>query len=113
MTAQLVDLFVRYGKLNTGDKDVLRKIKPLDGSPAARLVALERWQAELTRRARGFTLPRATERFIIAPGESAATETPEELLVRRLDALIGWTGKLIKAFEHTGVRYHNKPIWLK
>ena len=113
LTAQLVDLFVRYGKLTTGDKDVLRKIKPIDGSPTARLVALERWQAEMTRRVRGFTVPRAAQRFIVGGADAAPTETPEEALARRLEVLIAWAGKLIKAFEHTGVRYHNKPIWLK
>ena len=113
LTEQLVDLFVRYGKLTTGDKDVLRNIKPVDGSPTARLVALERWQAEMMRRVRGFTVPRPAQRFIVGGADAAPTETPEEALARRLEVLIAWAGKLIKAFEHTGVRYHNKPIWLK
>lgn len=109
---QLQDLFVRHGKLTTGDKDVLKAIKPSDGSLSARLVAIERWQGEVTRRIRGFTVPRPQKHLVLGGGEPSATEKPEAVLARRLDTVVAWVAKLIKAFEHTGVRYHNKPIWL-
>lgn len=110
---QLADLFVRHGKLTTGDKDVLKAIKPTDGSPAARLVSLERWQGELTRRVRGFTVPRAQQHLVLGGNMAPAAEKPQAGLPRRFDAVLTWVAKLIKAFEHTGVRYHNKPIWLQ
>jgi hypothetical protein len=108
---QVTDLFVRYGRLNTGDKDVLKKILPADSSVNARLTALERWQAEVTRRTRGITVPRATAQVMLA---GAVTEQvkPEETQIRRFDSVAVWMSKLIKAFEHSGVKFHNKPMWL-
>jgi hypothetical protein len=110
MCPVLVDVFVRHGQLNTGDKEVLRKIKPIDSSIEARVVALERWQAELTRRIRALSIPKPTRHILL--GEDAEKQKPEETLARRFDALVVWLGKLIKAFEATGIKYHNKPVWL-
>jgi hypothetical protein len=108
---QVTDLFVRYGRLNTGDKDVLKKILPLDSSVDSRLTAVERWQAEVTRRTRGITVPRVQARVMLA-GAAAQEAKPEETQVHRFDAIAIWMSKLLKAFEHTGVKFHNKPMWL-
>lgn len=108
----IVDLFVKHGQLNTGDKEVIKKILPLDSSLEARLVALERWQTELTRRVRALSLPKATQHLVLGGDEAQKKEKPEEALVRRFDSLITWLGKLIKALESTGVKFHNKPMWL-
>jgi hypothetical protein len=111
LTPNLVDMFVRQGLLTTADKDVLKAIKPTNASLEARVVALERWQAELTRRVRGIMLPKLTPHLIVGPAQKAQTK-PEETLVRRFDAVVHWLGKLVKAFETTGIRFHNKPMWL-
>jgi hypothetical protein len=108
----VVDLFVKHGQLNTADKEVLKKIQPLDSSLAARIVALERWQTELTRRVRAMALPKSTQHLVLGGEEAQKKEKPEEALARRFDSLITWLGKLIKAFEGTGVKFHNKPMWL-
>jgi hypothetical protein len=107
----IVDLFLKHGQLNTGDKEVLKKILPTGSSLEARIVALERWRDEVTRRVRALAVPKATQHLTLA-GETETQEKPEETLTRRFDALIIWLGKLIKAFESTGVKYHNKPMWL-
>ncbi len=111
LSASLVDLFVRHGQLTTADKDVLRKIKPTDSSLEARIVALERWRAEMIRRVRALSVPKAIQHLILGATDETAIK-PEETLARRFDALVHWLGKLVKAFEATGVRYHNKPMWL-
>jgi hypothetical protein len=110
---QVTDLFVRYGRLNTGDKDVLKKIIPLDSTVEARLTALERWQAEVSHRMRGLRVPHA-QGHVMLGGESAQQlSKPEEVQARRFETFTIWMSKLIKAFEHTGgVKFHNKPMWL-
>jgi hypothetical protein len=108
----IVDLFVKNGQLNTGDKEVLKKLLPLDSSLQARIVALERWQMEVTRRVRALSIPKATQHLVLGGEEAQKKEKPEEALARRFDSLIIWLGKLIKAFESTGVKFHNKPMWL-
>jgi hypothetical protein len=108
---QIVDLFVRTGRLNTGDKDVLKKIVPLDHTINGRLTAIERWQAEVTRRTRGITVPRVQARVMLA-GAAAQEIKVEEAYVHRFEAVAVWMSKLLKAFEHTGVKFHNKPMWL-
>jgi len=112
LTVLIVDAFVKQGRLTTGDKDVLKNIRPTDGTPAARLIALERWQQEIIRRTRGLILPRTQQQFALATVVADPHEKPEAAMLRRLDALIGWTAKLIRAFEQTGVRFQNKPVWL-
>ncbi len=108
---QIVDLFIKFGRLNTGDKDVLKNIKPAGTSIDARLTALERWQTEVTRRVRALTVPKMTQHLTL--GGVAHQEKPEETLRHRFDALLQWFSKLIKAFEHTGgVKFHAKPMWL-
>ena len=108
---QLVDLFVKFGRLNSGDKDVLKTIKPAGTAIDARLTALERWQAEVTRRIRGLMVPKVTQHLTL--GGVTHEEHPEEALRHRFDALLMWFGKLVKTFEHTGgVKFHNKPMWL-
>ena len=105
----IVDLFLRHGKLNSADKEVLKQIRPADSSIESRLTALERWQTETGRRVRGVHITRATGRLILGAQETAK---PEEMNVHRFDAIAIWISKLIKAFEHTGVKFHNKPMWL-
>ncbi len=111
---QVTDLFLRFGRLTSGDKEVLKKIVPLDSSIEARLTALERWQAEMTRRMRGLRVPHV-QGHVTLGGESAQPQevNTEEAQKRRFDAFALWMAKLIKAFEHTGgVKFHNKPMWL-
>jgi hypothetical protein len=108
----LVDLFIKHGKLHTADKDVLKEIRAAAGSTLeARVAALERWQTEFARRARGLIMPKAMPLLIVG-GESAAQENAERTLARRFDTVLNWTAKLIKSFEHTGIKFHNKPMWL-
>lgn len=111
---QVTDLFLRFGRLNSGDKEVLKKIVPTDSSIDARLTALERWQAEVTHRMRGLRVPQAHGHVMLG-GERAEQPTvnPEESQKHRFDAFALWMAKLIKAFERTGgVKFHNKPMWL-
>ena len=109
---QIVDIFVRHGRLNSADKEVLKQIRPVDSSIEARLTALERWQAELGRRVRGLHVQRTTTHLLLGAEEATKQEKPDETHARRFDAIIIWVSKLIKAFEHTGVKFHNKPMWL-
>jgi hypothetical protein len=109
---ELADLFVRHGKLHTGDKAVLRDIHPVDSSIEARVAALERWKGEMTRRMRGLGVPRGSQQLMLSTGDAEAKQTAEEELARRYEAIVQWTAKLIKAFEHTGIKFHNKPMWL-
>jgi hypothetical protein len=111
LCTQIVDLFIKFGRLNTGDKDVLKNIKPSSTSLEARITALERWQAEVTRRVRALTVPKATQHLTL--GGVVHQEKPDEALRHRFDALLVWFSKLIKVFEHTGgVKFHAKPMWL-
>jgi hypothetical protein len=112
LVPQLIDLFVRHGRLNSADKEVLKKIRPLDYTLEARLVALERWQAEMKRRIRGLSVPKAAQRLTLGGGGETAAVGSEEMMARRFDSLQVWTSKLIRAFEHEGVRFHGKPMWL-
>ena len=107
----IVDLFVKHGRLNSADKDVLKNIRPADSSVEGRLTALERWQAEVARRTRGIHVQKATSHLILG-AESGEKIKPEEAHGRRFDAITLWIAKLIKAFEHTGVKFHAKPMWL-
>ena len=112
LCSQIVDMFIKFGRLNTGDKDVLKNIKPSNTSIDARLTALERWQAEVARRARALSVPKMTQHLTL--GGVTTQEKPEETLRHRFDALLQWFGKLIKVFEHTGgVKFHDKPMWLQ
>jgi hypothetical protein len=72
---------------------------------------LERWQTEVTRRIRALSIPKVTQHLILGEDELKKAK-PEEALARRFDTLLIWFGKLIKAFEATGVKFHNKPMWL-
>ena len=130
----IADVFVKYGQLTSADKDVLRKIKPINTTVEARIVALERWETELRRRVRAIAVPKAAPRVSLdADHVEEQPKTEEELtrrfetivacssdgegadpkqLARRLDAFIAWVARLIREFETTGVRYRNKPVWL-
>jgi hypothetical protein len=111
-TSQVMDLFVRYGRLNPADKDVLKKIRPTDSSLESRVTALERWQEEMTHRVRALIVPKATHRLVLGGGGGTPTATSEETLARRFDSLQLWMSKLIKALERTGVKFYNRPMWL-
>jgi hypothetical protein len=112
LCSDIVDVFVRYGQLNSGDKDVLRKIRPTGTTVEARIIALERWQAELRRRMRAIAIPKAPPRLALGAktGEQAKGE---EQLANRFAVLIAWLARLIKEFETTGIKYRNKPVWLR
>ncbi len=107
----LVDLFVKHGQLTVADKDVLKKLVAVDGSVEARVTALERWQTEMGRRLRGLLLPRLTAVLTLA-GNADRQPDPAQALFHRYDTILHWVAKLIKAFEASGLRYHNKPMWL-
>jgi hypothetical protein len=111
LCGNIVDVFVKYGQLNSGDKDVLRKIRPTGTTVEARIVALERWQTELKRRMRALVVPKAAPRLSLDAG-AEDQQKGEEQLANRFAAIITWLAKLIKEFETTGVKYQNKPVWL-
>jgi hypothetical protein len=111
LTQHLMDLLLRHGRINTGDKDVLKKIRPSDYTIQGRLSALERWKAELTRRVRGLAVPKAPERVSLGATQPGAAES-EESQAKRFETLQIWISKLIKTMEHEGVKFHNKPMWL-
>ncbi len=110
--APLVDFLLKHGQLNSGDKEVLRQIKPTNNTIEARIVALERWQAEVGRRLRSIHVPKAQQMVLGANDPDAKKGSVQETLVHRFEALMVWMGKLIKAVEATGYRYHDKPMWL-
>jgi hypothetical protein len=112
MCQSVVDVLLRQGQLRTGDKDVLRKIQPADLTLESRIIALERWQAELARRIRGMMVPKMQQTLTLVSAEDQQKEKIEEALARRFDSLLQWMSKLIKAFEATGYRYREKPMWL-
>lgn len=107
----VVDTFVKYGQLTTADKEVLKKIKPIDYTLEARLVALERWKAEISRRSRGIHVQQTGSSSLLAGSVDSAHKS-EEALMRRFDMLLHWLGKLIKALEHKGCKFQAKPVWL-
>lgn len=107
----LVDLFVKHGRLMSADKEVLRKINPAEGTLEGRVAALERWQGEISRRIRHLMVPKAVQPLTLG-GDEEAQPDPVQALFRRYDTILHWMAKLIKAFEATGIRYHNKPMWL-
>ena len=111
LAEQVVDMLLRNGRLNSGDKEVLKKIRPLDYTMQGRLASLERWKAELIRRIRGLALPKNVERVILGASQSIDTAS-EDSLIRRFENLQRWTSKLIQSIEHEGVKFRNKPMWL-
>jgi len=115
LCGQFADMFVKYGQLTSADKEILKQIKPTASTVEARVVALERWQAELRRRMRALVVPKTTAHLTlggVAEEQPKSDETPDELLVHRFEAIVSWMAKLLKEFENTGVKYHNKPVWL-
>ncbi len=107
----IVDLFVKHGQLTTADKEVLKKIKPIDYTLDGRMGALERWKTELMRRARGIHVRESGPTSLLASTDNAAQHS-EEVVLRRFDTFVHWLGKLIKALEHKGIKFHGKPVWL-
>lgn len=117
LCGQFADLFVKYGQLTSADKEILKQIKPTSSTVEARVAALERWQAELKRRMRSLVVPKTTAHLTLGgvaekQPKSDKQENPDELLVHRFEAIVAWLAKLLKEFEGTGVKYHNKPVWL-
>jgi len=107
----IVDLFVKHGQLTTADKEVLKKIKPTDFTLEARMGALERWKTELTRRSRGVHVQQSGTTSLLSLNPSVQ-QNSEEAVLRRFDTFIHWLGKLLKAVEHKGIKFHGKPVWL-
>src|ERR1035437_6726056 len=107
----IVDTFVKHGQLTTADKEVLKKIKPVDYTLEARITALERWKAEISRRSRGIHVQQTGSTSLLASGADSAHKS-EEAILRRFDILLHWLGKLIKALEHKGFKFPAKPVWL-
>ncbi|HVM61512.1 MAG TPA: hypothetical protein VMV72_11675 [Verrucomicrobiae bacterium] len=107
----VVDLFVKHGQLTTADKDVLKKIRPTDYTLDARMAALERWKAEVTRRSRGIHVREAGPTSLLGSDDAEARKS-EDAILRRFDAFLHWLSKLIKAFEAKGVKFNGKPVWL-
>jgi hypothetical protein len=111
----VVDLFVKHGQLTTADKEVLKKIHPVDSSLEARMVALERWKTEITRRSRGIRVREGGPTSLLSSSsieQSSATGFSEDAVLRRFDAFLHWLSKLIKAYEGKGIKFHGKPVWL-
>lgn len=106
----VIDLFVKHGQLTTADKDVLKKIKPVDYTLEARVSALERWKAEVARRARGVHVQQGGPTSLLSSPEGG--QNSEEAVLRRFDAFLHWLAKLIKALEHRGIKFHGRPVWL-
>ena len=107
----IVDTFVKHGQLTTADKEVLKKIKPIDYTLEGRMVALERWKTELSRRSRGIHVQQTGSTSLLAGATDSAAKS-EEALLRRFDTLLHWLSKLIKALEHKGFKFQGKPVWL-
>lgn len=112
LCAPMVDFLLKHGQLTSGDKEVLRKIQPATNTFEGRIAALERWQTEVGRRLRSIRVPKAQQMVLGADDPSAPRASAQETLVHRFEALMVWMGKLIKAVEVTGYRYHDKPMWL-
>ncbi len=107
----VVDLFVKHGQLTSADKEVLKKIRPTDYTLDARMVALERWKAEVARRSRGIHVREGGPATLMG-SQDASAQKSEDAIVRRFDAFVHWLSKLLKAFEGKGVKFHGKPVWL-
>jgi hypothetical protein len=107
----IVDLFVKHGQLTTADKEVLKKIKPTESTLDARMTALERWRMEVSRRSRGVHVQSTGSTSLLAGSTSLDTKS-EEAVLRRFDTFVHWLGKLLKALEHKGIKFHGKPVWL-
>jgi hypothetical protein len=107
----IVDLFVRHGQLTSADKDVLKKIKPVDYTLEGRMGSLERWKTELMRRARGIHVQQTGATSLLA-GAGNAEQASEEAVLRRFDNFLHWLSKLLKALDHKGIKFHGKPVWL-
>src|ERR1039457_3582847 len=107
----IVDTFVKHGQLTTADKEVLKKIKPVDYTLDARITALERWKAKLTGRSRGIHVQQTGSTSLLASSADSAAKS-EEAVLRRFDILLHWLSKLIKAIEHKGFKSPPKPVWL-
>jgi len=107
----VVDLFVKHGQLTSADKDVLKKIRPTDYTLDARMVALERWKTEVSRRARGIHVREGGPTTLLKSDDVEAAKS-EDAILRRFDAFVHWLSKLIKALEGRGVKFHGKPVWL-
>ena len=107
----IVDTFVKHGQLTTADKEVLKKIKPVDYTLDARITALERWKEELSRRSRSIHVQQTGSTSLLASSADSAAKS-EEAVLRRFDILLHWLGKLIKALEHKGFKFPAKPVWL-
>ena len=106
----VVDLFVKHGQLTTADKEVLKKIKPVDYTLEARISALERWKAEVVRRARGIHVQQGGPTSLLSA--TAGVQNSEEAVLRRFDTFLHWLAKLIKALENKGIKFHGRPVWL-
>jgi hypothetical protein len=107
----VVDLLVKHGLLTTADKEVLKKIRPADYTLDARMVALERWKAEVARRARRIHVREGGPTTLMSSEDPSARKS-EDAILRRFDAFVHWLGKLLKALEGKGVKFHGKPVWL-
>lgn len=107
----VVDLFVKHGQLTTADKEVLKKIRPVDFTMESRMAALERWKMEVTRRSRGIRVREGGPTSLLSSSDESATKS-EDAILRRFDAFVHWLSKLIKAYEGKGVKFHGKPVWL-
>jgi hypothetical protein len=110
----VVDLFLKHGQLTSSDKDVLKKIRPADSTLEARMTALERWKGEVTRRSRGIRVREGGPTSLLSSSSSNDPEAAktEEAVLRRFDAFVHWLGKLLKAYENKGIKFHGKPVWL-
>jgi hypothetical protein len=108
----LIDHLVKHGQLTTADKDALKKIKPADYTLEARIVALEKWREEVTRRARRIHVAHSGSGTLITAGAADPIQGSEEAVLRRFDALLHWLGKFVKALEHKSIKFHSKPVWL-
>src|SRR5260221_4024512 len=106
----IMDTFVKYGQLTTADKEVLKKIKPLDYTLEARLVALERWKTELTRRSRGIHVQQTGSSSLLSGGSDDAHKS-EDALFRRFDMLLHLLRKIIQAPLHQSVQIPSQPGW--
>jgi len=107
----IVDTFVKHGQLTTADKEVLKKIKPVDYTLEGRITALERWKTELSRRSRGIHVQQTGSTSLLSSAADSAHQSDEAIL-RRFDILLHWLSKLIKALEHKGFKFQGKPVWL-
>jgi len=107
----VVDLLVKHGLLTTADKEVLKKLRPTDYSLDARMVALERWKAEVARRARRIHVREGGPTTLLSSVDASAKKS-EDAILRRFDAFVHWLGKLLKALEGKGIKFHGKPVWL-